>query len=102
MEQFNGEKAWWWQGLWECNSPLKTILTFWLAMNNKLLTWENLRKRGLQGPGICILCKKDDELTSHLFGTCTYAGQVWMDVARTLSKGRMIRREDSWEQNTKQ
>ena len=73
-EQLIGEKSWWWKGLWECNIPLKIILTFWLAINNKILTWENLRKRGFQGLGICILYKKDDELTSHLFGTCTYAG----------------------------
>ena len=73
MEQFNGDKSWWWKGLWECNSPLKTILTFWLEINNKLLTWENPRKSGFQGPGICILCKKDDGLSSRLFGTCTYA-----------------------------
>ena len=47
MEQFDGEKSWWWRGQWESESPLKTILTFWLAINNRLLTWENLRKRGI-------------------------------------------------------
>ena len=89
MEQFEGEKPWWWHDLWYSNSLLKTILTFWLDINNKLLTWENLRKRGLQGLGLCILCKKYDELTSHLLGTYPYAGQVWTEASRKLSQGRM-------------
>ena len=63
LEQFEGEKSWWWEGLWASNSPLKTILTFWLEMNNKLLNWENLRKRGFQGPSMCILCKSREEFT---------------------------------------
>ena len=100
-EQFDGEKSWWWQGLWKTECPLKTILTFWLAINNRLLTWENLRKRGIQGPGFCILCKQDDELTSRLFGTCSYAGKVWTDVTRSLSQGRMRILEGTWEQRTK-
>ena len=32
MEQFEGEKPWWWHDLWYSNSPIKTILTFWLEI----------------------------------------------------------------------
>ena len=28
LEQYEGEKSWWWQGLWDSNILLKTILTF--------------------------------------------------------------------------
>ena len=101
LEQFEGEKSWWWQGFWDSNSPLKTILTFWLAINNRLLTWENLRKRCFQGLGFCILCKKEEELTSHLFGTCPYAGQLWTDASNAICQGRMISLEGTWEQETK-
>ena len=57
LDQTKGHKAWWWGVLWESNYPMKTTLTFWLAIKNKLLTWENLRKRGFQGIGFCSLCK---------------------------------------------
>ena len=68
-------------------------------MNNKLLTWENLRKRGFQGPSICILCKSSEELASHLFYSCPYAGDVWNTAVRTLTQDRMINnREDTLEQ----
>ena len=73
LDQTKGHKAWWWGVLWASNFPLKTTLTFWLAIKNKLLTWEKLRKRGFQGIGFCSLCKSGEELTSHLFGSCTYA-----------------------------
>ena len=43
------------------HSPLKTIITLWLALSNKLLTWEILKKRGFQGPCICILCLSHEE-----------------------------------------
>ena len=57
--------------------PLKTIITFCLEMNNKLLTWKKLRKRGFQGPSICILSKSSDEQSLHLSSCCPYAGDVW-------------------------
>ena len=77
-------------GLWASNIPLKTILTFWFAINNKLLSWENLRKRGFQGLCICILCKSGEELTSHLFGLCPYAGKVWTNALRAITHGRIL------------
>ena len=46
IDQTGGNKSWLWGFLWASNNPLKTILTFWLAINNKLLTWENMRRRG--------------------------------------------------------
>ena len=87
--------------LWESNYPLKITLTFWLAINNKLLTWENLRKRGFQGIGFCSLCKLGEELTSHLFGSCTYAGQVWNNAAQDITQARMDNTKGDWEQRAK-
>ena len=33
-----GEIHWWWKKLWQIQSPLKTIITKWLALSDKLLT----------------------------------------------------------------
>ena len=72
------------------NSPLKTILTFWLAMNNRLLTWENMRKQGFQGHSLCVLCKSNEEHSSHLFNYCPYVGYVWTTAAKTFTKDTQI------------
>ena len=61
------EDQWWRKRLWKIQSPLKTIITMWLALSNKLLTWEMLKKRGFEGPGICTLCKLSDEMSYHCF-----------------------------------
>ena len=90
FEQSEGEKRWWWDKIWALNNPLKTIINFWLAMNNKLLTWENLRKRVFQGPSICILCKSSNEQSSHLFSSCPYARDVWTTASRALTQDMTI------------
>jgi hypothetical protein len=47
-----------------------------LALNNKLLTWDNGHKRGWHGPNRCPLCNSNSESISHIFISCLYAGQV--------------------------
>ena len=49
-EQHQGEKMNWWKKLWKAEGPLKDKLTLWLTLNNKLLTGDNLQKRGWIGP----------------------------------------------------
>lgn len=39
------DNKWWWKKVWKLNSPLKTRIFFWLAMSNKILTWDNGQKR---------------------------------------------------------
>jgi hypothetical protein len=46
-------------------------------VHNKLLTAENLLKRGIQGPSRCTLCKEAVESSHHLFFECNFAAQVW-------------------------
>ena len=42
-----------------------------------------LKEKRHAGSKVLHLCKKDDELTSHLFNTCPYAGQLWTEFIRT-------------------
>ena len=90
MDQFDKDKCWWWNKLWENNIPLKTILTFWLAMNNRLLTWENMRKQGFQGHSLCVLCKSNEEHSSHLFNYCPDVGDVWTTATKTFTQDAQI------------
>ena len=56
--------------LWNNTLPNKISCFIWLAVRNRILTWENLQKKGKQGPGICVLCKNDEETTEHIFTKC--------------------------------
>ena len=57
--------------------PNKISCFIWLDVRCKILTWENLQRKGKQGPSICIMCKEDNETVEHLFINCT----VWKLVA---------------------
>ena len=44
---------------------------------NRILTWDNLQKRGWHGPGICILCRMNEDTIHHLFLECTVSKRVF-------------------------
>ena len=62
--------------LWNSALPHKIGYFTWLVFRNKILTWDNLQKRGQSGPGICVLCNSDEETVAHLFTNCI----VWKTV----------------------
>jgi len=74
------EPVWWWKKIWKYKYPLKTRIYMWLALDNKVLTWDNLQKRNKCGPGHCSLCKLNDDIILHLLILCSYTVQVWMEI----------------------
>ena len=90
-------KCWWWKHLWKILGPLKMLITLWLVLNNKLLTWEVLLKRGLQGPGIFLLWKAYTETTSHLFYSCAYASTLWCNTISILDSASIVDSDSSLE-----
>jgi len=58
--------------LWKWNIQLKLKLFLWMAVENKILSWEFLQKKGWQGPDFCPLCKNDVEDIDHLFLQCSF------------------------------
>jgi hypothetical protein len=67
----------WQSHIWKWHLPLKVILFFWLAINNKILTWDILQKKGWVGPSYCILCGQQAEDINHLFIECIFTKSVW-------------------------
>jgi hypothetical protein len=67
----------WVRQIWNWKIPLKIKLFTWLAGREKILTWEALRRRGREGPGICILCKRASEDVNHLLVHCDFTREVW-------------------------
>lgn len=86
----NGHVKWWWKHVWKFKSPPWYKITLWLALNNKLLTWDNGQKRGRCGPNRCTLCKDNPESVTHLFISCPYAGQVLAMISEKLKT------QESW------
>ena len=54
----------------------KINIFYWLALQNKTLTQDNLIKRGHIMPNRCILCKSQLEMGNHLFIHCSYSREV--------------------------
>eukprot|EP00253_Pinus_taeda_P020626 PITA_20626 len=68
----------WADKIWD-NFQWPKIRTFlWLLMQKKTLTWENLRRKGFQGPSICHMCLQEEETMNHLFNSCEWASQLWL------------------------
>jgi len=44
-----------------------------------------MRKRGMNGPGLCVFCKREEESNSHILLSCPVVVQVWTKISIFLS-----------------
>jgi len=84
VDVFNRELVWWWKVLWKLSCPSKAKLFMWAVLENKAPTWEVLKRRSFQGPGMCALCRQEEETSVHLFINCGYSRAVWADICNHL------------------
>ena len=63
--------------IWTLNLWTKVSLFAWLVVKGRILTYENLRKRGVHGPSQCYLCSQAEETTNHLLDSCPFAAAIW-------------------------
>jgi ribonuclease HI len=75
----------WRRTMWKWDLALKIKLFIWLAVENKILTWDNLQGRGWEGPNICYLCFKEPESVNHLLNTCPFTQKVWQRILSGLN-----------------
>ena len=68
--------------LWNCRTLPKIEMFIWSLMHERVLTGENLEKRGLAGQFRCLLCAEASKTISHLFLKYPYAISVWNDVLK--------------------
>ena len=66
-----------WKGIWKVKVPLKVSFFVWTASLGKILTLDNLRKRGLIVVDWCCMCKRSGESINHLFLNCEVARALW-------------------------
>ncbi|CAL1392725.1 unnamed protein product [Linum trigynum] len=63
--------------IWLSIIPSKICIFLWLVFHKRILTIDNLKKKGFYIPNRCVLCKKEEESPNHIFITCTFSNQVW-------------------------
>ena len=77
----------------------KAYIIMWLMMNQKLSTVDRLVRQGLEVDKTCVLCKKADETTEHLFPQCQFARMLWESLMRMLKhRGSVPMAKDQFQQ----
>ena len=73
-----------WAKAWIPRLTPKINIFFWLLLQDKILTLDNLAKRGQTIPNRCNLYKHDLETVNHLFIHCPYSSKVWNQLTTDL------------------
>jgi hypothetical protein len=81
----NPIKAKWSKHIWHPDTPPKINIFSWILLQGKILTCENLNKRGISGPSRCVLCKNHTETIAHLFLDCDFSKKFWQGILQNLS-----------------
>jgi hypothetical protein len=73
-----------WNKIWNNDNLPKINMFCWTLGHGKILTGDQLQKRGYRGPHWCIFCKQEAETSSHIFLDCPFARVVWSSVLGSL------------------
>jgi zinc-binding in reverse transcriptase len=75
--------------VWSLKIPLKHKLFLWLALHNKILTRDNLRKKGWMGDTSCLYCT-NSETVDHLFFNCPFIAPFWSLILTHHPQGYLL------------
>ena len=75
----------WWYQIWDWKIPLQISICCWLALENCLLSWDNLIRRGISSLSICLLCGQNEESIFHLFVACSHCILVWKRIGLIIN-----------------
>ena len=66
-----------WKSIWRNKAPRRACFFVWIAAWNKILTCDNLHKRGYSFPSWCCMCCSNGETVDHLLLHCPVANVLW-------------------------
>lgn len=66
-----------WAKVWNKKLIPKVNIFFWIFIQNKVLTLDNLQKRGFVFPNRCSLCCKKEESACHILYQYTFNQEIW-------------------------
>ena len=58
----------------------KHAFIFWLAIQDRLSTFDRLVKWGWQGKLLCGFCRNKCESRDHIFFECSFSSRMWQQV----------------------
>ena len=61
----------------EFSSIPKVDIFIWTLLHNNILTSDNLKRKGWEGPSRCPLCNQAEETTEQLLFICDFSKEVW-------------------------
>jgi hypothetical protein len=70
----------------EIQTMAKISTFLWLLVQNKILTWDNLRQRGFIGPSIFHLCQQQEETMEHILNQCPFSGLIWDQASQCMRR----------------
>ena len=73
-----------WGNVWFNHLILKINIFWWTTIHGKIITIDNLMKRGFQIPNRCYMCKREEESINHLFLHCSFSSKVWGRILQKL------------------
>uniref|UniRef100_A0A2N9IY74 Reverse transcriptase domain-containing protein n=1 Tax=Fagus sylvatica TaxID=28930 RepID=A0A2N9IY74_FAGSY len=66
-----------WKGIWRVKALRRVAFFVWAAAWGRILTCDNLRRRGFVMVGWCCMCKCSGETVDHLLLHCSVANELW-------------------------
>lgn len=73
-----------WANAWISGLTPKINIFLWLLLQDKILSLDNLAKKGQIIPNRCSLYKLNLESINHLFIHCPFSSKVWNLLTRDL------------------
>ena len=66
--------------IWKIKAPPRVVIFGWLAIQKKILTMDNLRRKGKFLVNACPMCLEEEETVDHLTLNCRVANMIWNSV----------------------
>uniref|UniRef100_A0A2N9ESY8 PARP catalytic domain-containing protein n=1 Tax=Fagus sylvatica TaxID=28930 RepID=A0A2N9ESY8_FAGSY len=73
-----------WKSIWRVRAPPRVAFFVWTATWGRILTCDNLMRRGYTMAGWCCMCCCDGETVDHLLLHCSAAQKLWNFVFLTF------------------
>jgi zinc-binding in reverse transcriptase len=58
--------------IWKLNVPPRFKVWAWMMLLNRILTTDNLKKKGWSLVSMCVMCRANEESVEHLFSSCSF------------------------------
>jgi hypothetical protein len=73
-----------WKAIWGVRVPKRVAFFTWSAMWGRILSADNLMRRGFHLAGRCYMCQSEGETIRHLLLHCPTAMELWSYVFRSF------------------